>query len=460
MDNKISLNRLERFIPKPDVDGILYVNGSNEFHYSAYNNFNSSGHDNITEGFGVKYDEENQRFIVSPGKKILHEVDGYTFDGKKVEIKHDLPGYKIGRLNGFPPQVITDMIDDDSEEEYTIPEMTSETEPEGKCYASNLTSRAFNAFNSDNDTEYKSEDTDSVVYPITLGYSVEADGNASVRPFYAYIKNGSGLMPSKIILEGSNYKHPYDDGDWETILTITDQPNEAGAGKVHYINTEKYYKAFRLKFPEKIGEQNFITVNHFYIYGSAKGYLKSQRNNYFLVSFDENGILKGYIARSKASVPVFNNRTLYNYYPIDLGEYKIISNIWLDFFSDEVEYYDADLSSDGNKKIVKEGFIEHINSSYKHVIVDYTVENGKVVRYFPREDLPTSYMNRFLIASQDGAIGYKVYSDGWKEQWGNDDNPVFPIAFEHTPCIVKPYNATDITNVGMTSTGDWSVEGY
>ena len=71
-----------------------------------------------------------------------------------------------------------------------------------------------------------------------------------------------------------------------------------------------------------------------------------------------------------------------------------------------------------------------------------------------------SFENHFIIAESLGTIGYRIYSDGWKEQWGNNVNPVFPVAFEDIP-VITTVGATNITTTGMTITaGYWQAEGY
>ena len=86
---------------------------------------------------------------------------------------------------------------------------------------------------------------------------------------------------------------------------------------------------------------------------------------------------------------------------------------------------------------------------------DYEIDS-----YYPKEDLIDSYNHGFVIMEMLGETGYRIYSDGWKEQWGNNANPVFPIAFEEIPVIVER-GATNVTRTGMTiPTQKWKVEGY
>ena len=86
---------------------------------------------------------------------------------------------------------------------------------------------------------------------------------------------------------------------------------------------------------------------------------------------------------------------------------------------------------------------------------DYEIDS-----YYPKEDLNDSYNHGFVLMEMLGETGYRIYSDGWKEQWGNNANPVFPIAFEEIPVIVER-GATNVSKIGMTiPTQKWKVEGY
>ena len=91
----------------------------------------------------------------------------------------------------------------------------------------------------------------------------------------------------------------------------------------------------------------------------------------------------------------------------------------------------------------------------------FKTQLDKSISYFyPKQDLATSYENRFIIAEQLGTTGYRIYSDGWKEQWGISANPTFPVAFDEIPLIVER-GATNVTKTGMTIAEQrWKVEGY
>lgn len=87
-------------------------------------------------------------------------------------------------------------------------------------------------------------------------------------------------------------------------------------------------------------------------------------------------------------------------------------------------------------------------------------DSTSIVRYYPTQDLATSYQNRYIIKEQSGTTGYRIYSDGWKEQWGNLVNPVFPVAFNEIPLSISR-GASAVTRTGMTiAAGYWFAKGY
>ena len=86
--------------------------------------------------------------------------------------------------------------------------------------------------------------------------------------------------------------------------------------------------------------------------------------------------------------------------------------------------------------------------------------NNNTKFFYPKQDLYESFSHGFVISESLGTTGYRLYSDGWKEQWGNLANPTFPIAFDNIPVIVER-GATNVTTTGMTITAqNWKVEGY
>lgn len=95
-----------------------------------------------------------------------------------------------------------------------------------------------------------------------------------------------------------------------------------------------------------------------------------------------------------------------------------------------------------------------------HLIGTFRADTATITHIYPQQDLYDDFSNHFIIAESLGTNGYRVYSDGWKEQWGNGENPTFPIAFENPP-LIATVGATSVTNTGMTiAAGFWQAEGY
>lgn len=86
--------------------------------------------------------------------------------------------------------------------------------------------------------------------------------------------------------------------------------------------------------------------------------------------------------------------------------------------------------------------------------------NKYIQQYFPQQDLSDVFAQNFIINENYNSIGYRVRYDGWKEQWGTNANPIFPIAFDEIP-VYYTNDATNITKTGMTiSEGYWYACGY
>ena len=91
----------------------------------------------------------------------------------------------------------------------------------------------------------------------------------------------------------------------------------------------------------------------------------------------------------------------------------------------------------------------------------FNVNNMNITNYYyPTLTLTEAFSHGNVIAESLETIGYRIYSDGWKIQWGNNANPTFPVAFTNIPQIVER-DATNVTTTGMTITArNWKVEGY
>lgn len=88
--------------------------------------------------------------------------------------------------------------------------------------------------------------------------------------------------------------------------------------------------------------------------------------------------------------------------------------------------------------------------------------DGKFIFVTPKYDMAESYENRFIESEMIGKNGYRVYNDGYKEQWGyasSNSSILFPITFNETPSASA--NASKITQSTMFVTaGYWFAEGY
>ena len=90
----------------------------------------------------------------------------------------------------------------------------------------------------------------------------------------------------------------------------------------------------------------------------------------------------------------------------------------------------------------------------------FNVDGTTITTIFPQYDFVKTFNNHYIIDEYIGTIGYRIYSDGWKEQWGNNVNPTFPIAFDDIPLSIT-VGASNVTKTGMTiAAGFWAVEGY
>ena len=119
-----------------------------------------------------------------------------------------------------------------------------------------------------------------------------------------------------------------------------------------------------------------------------------------------------------------------------------LATMYYDFINDDFIYSDVEPTN-----------------RYK-LIGRFKATSSQLSSYFPTRDLTSSFEHHFVVKEQATTIGYRIYSDGWKEQWGNNANPVFPVAFENIP-LTTTVGATNITTTGMTITaGYWQAEGY
>ena len=393
---------------------------------------------------------------------------------------------------------------DYSEYEYLRPNMTSENYPYGVCWADTLHAnaelapwKAFNGTTTDGNDCYLSIDPSTGLYPMCLYYSISDTNDKWVRPtcFTITNRNNSGAIRpmATFLIQGSQILHPYDDLDWETLVNVdgtnlTHPATNAGVG-TYYVDTEKYYRHFRIKCltanTTVPSGNTMIAIGDWNIKGYTNDVIDvlNPVQKYFLVNVYNKTTDETYdmYVVSRANIPVLDEELeLIDYYPVEykdmfVNDYK--NALFID--AKNAEKIDLTNKSEGEycvymvadnkdyysykiyraQQIAISGNIPQ--SSYVKLVCTFKIgEDGNIVKYYPHDDVVNSYNDRFLIQEQIGSIGYRIYSDGWKEQWGNNANPVFPIAFEEIPVIVER-GATNVTRTGMTiGAGYWSVKGY
>jgi hypothetical protein len=460
MNTKVKLDRLEHYIPSPSNDGLLYVDDNEEkMVFKPLGELNAKfGRDNITAGFNVEYDDVQNKFIISSGQTTVYKRIGYTYDNNGLHIQ--FPMWGLNGVYQFEEQDIATVEKDDSTTIYTIPNMTSNTSPYGKCSHlisdATLSGNVYDIFNT-NDNEIEAASY-PVISPKAITYMFDANGEIEVKPISIYIRNGSlGFSHvSDFKIQGTKYKHPdnvYVTNDWVDIKDITlTQPAQADKAMSYTFNTNEYYKGFRFLF-----NASKLSFHRVQLTGITKNEIgNNTKNKYFLCHILRNGVEKNIFVASYNDIPVFDNDTLIDFLPINTTRYMVND------FDNQVYYetngnsvYTPDLTEDGKTEVIITP-----DGIHSRELFEYTVDNGNIISYYPKTDLATSYVNRFIIAEQQGAMGYKIYSDGWKIQWGNQNNPTFPVAFEDKPLIISPSTATNVTNIGMTCNGNWIVKGY
>ena len=520
MENKVKFNRFERYIPFPKQDGILRVNTTEDgMNYKSIDELNVEyGRENLMCGFKPSF--EGTTLKISKGQLLAHSKLAYNFRILNTEMATLNLYSKISGVKGkhvFSESshlIYTDKHYDEqsyggadySESEYLRPNMTSENYPYGVCWADNVNAdvdsngnqiflpwKAFNGTVSDSNDAYISVNPTTGLLPCCLYYSVSDTNDKWVKPTCFTITNRN--MADKIrpmatfLIQGSQILHPYDDLDWETLVNVdgtnlTYPATNAGVG-TYYVDTDKYYRHFRIKCltinTTVPSGNNMFAIGDWNIKGYTNDVMPilNPVKKYFLLyvhQIDTDEYKEMFIV-SKTDLPVLDdNLEIVDYYPIqasymDINDYK--NAIFIDKKEDdEIDitnylepntqykvYVIANNTNDFTYKVIKSNSIA--TGGPRKLICTYKVdENGNVVKYYPRNDVVNSYNDRFLIQEQIGSIGYRIYSDGWKEQWGNNANPVFPIAFEEMPVIVER-GATNVTRTGMTiEAGYWSVKGY
>ena len=166
------------------------------------------------------------------------------------------------------------------------------------------------------------------------------------------------------------------------------------------------------------------------------------------------------------SIKIVCNNTLGDSFAT-IGRFEIIGNYQgyrlplthYNVFAIGKESYDTDakiiVSADEEPKLPND-------YSYSVKLGCYETDiNNKTSYFYPKQCVSEAFIKGFIISENNNPnLGYRVYSDGWKVQWGTNANPIFPIAFDYTPTIVER-GATNVTRTGMTIKAQkWKVEGY
>ena len=502
--NKVKFNRFEKYIPDAIDNGILTVsNDETCLEYSTLNDFNKKcGRNNLTNGFDISFNENI--FTIGKGQTFLYSKLGYEFNTENttatLNVYNDIWG--VNSIYKFEKNtyIINDINEHYNDEQngcdysvmvYNQPTMASNTAPYGVASSNSPHASAnwspWKAFNrvATGDNCFASADVAGAPFPVNLVYSVSADGSKWVKPKSFYIQNrnvtGAGIAsPLVFTIQGSKVLHPYDDLDWVTLVNVDNvnlkQPTGQAQSNTYTTDTSEYFRHFRLHISSKSTTANYVAVQQFNINGEIKDNiaLLNPAHNYFLVYAKKGEEYQTIFVSSKSNIPQldsslelidycpiysyknindYNNMILYNKTSIDkidISEYLTTNGlykVYLTYSDNEYSYYISLNDKLPNDKVCKK-------------IFEFKVLNNIVYDYYPKKSLNDSYLNRFIIAEQLGTTGYRIYSDGWKEQWGNLANPVFPIAFDEIPLIVER-GATNVTKTGMTiASGNWFAKGY
>ena len=454
--NKVKFNRFERYIPESSENGLLYVSeDENSMVFKNMSNVNvSSGRNNIINGF--KATLNGTVFTFDKGQLLAHVKKAYNLSESNSSITLNLyePIWGIQSDYDFKPQ--TFIIQD-----------------KNKHYNKNNLNGADNSIG----TIRLSPITSNTSFTGIYSYKISTNNDNYIKPTQFIINATSGQMPSSFTIEGSRVLHPYDDLDWTVLTSVTGFTTTG----TYNVNTAEQYRHFRIKLTDLSGTG---AINEWHILGESSDYFTENNYvntyNYFLVkAMKENNEIVDMFIVSKDTIPVldfslnildycpiyeyknindYKNAKFYNKENIDtldVSSYLTLANteyyIWVTIDENDNISYFVSL----NDNIPEHKFCKKI-LKFKTSLNDASI----ISNFYPKNSIAESYKDRFIIAEQFGTTGYRIWSDGWKEQWGNLANPTFPIAFDNIPVIVER-GATNVTTTGMTiEAGYWKVKGY
>ena len=506
--NKVKFNRFEKYIPEPDKDGILTVSSNEEgLEYKPIENLNRNyGRDNLINGF--KLSLNNNVFTIGTGQLLAYTKRAYDFNvqnniasikvsepfwGVLSNEQFDIGEYSFNIENHYTEENLCGA--DYSESVYNIPVMSSNNQPYGVASSNSPHSsndyapwRALSKSTSGSFC-FASADVAGAPFPVTFNYSISANYDKWVKPTSFYIQNrnttGAGIAsPQVFYIQGSKILHPYDDADWETILYVDNvnlvQPTGQNASKTYEVSTSEYYRHFRLYIISKSTTANYVAIQQFNINGITTDIIPilNPIHNYFMIKAKnkETQEIKTGFVTSKSNIPVLDDTLeLLDYYPIkesfmNINDYN--DTVYINKTIEDTVDVSESIVPNTEYRI---WFVENDNE-YTYVVesdnqIPYnkrcrllgkfkTNEDNIIINYYPRNEISKLFEDRFIIAEQLGTTGYRIYSDGYKEQWGNLVNPIFPIAFDNIPVDVER-GATALSKTGMTlAAGYWTVKGY
>lgn len=177
-------------------------------------------------------------------------------------------------------------------------------------------------------------------------------------------------------------------------------------------------------------------------------------------------------------VEVNDSRPINQINPFVLGNYGQIyfpGEIDLDKDTCFIKYLDNNECFWKGREEIKESYVycnaltkqfSLVSTPYSSSVQKYIGKvqycDGEFILVTPTKDLADSFDNRFIVDELNEDNGYRIYNDGYKEEWGyssSNSSVMFPISFNEIPSASD--NATKISQSSMYVTaGYWFAEGY
>lgn len=402
-NNKIKLSRIKDIPALVDNTDKFIISENNEIKYVTKNNFQSIlNSSNIVNEFKI-LSTENSSITFSSGSVISPVVNGkqyiLKFDGGTLDTNINI------NEGGTADKIATKM--------WKQPILTSNNS--SNCIVTtsdinNATYDGWKAFDGTNTGEadcWLSSNASSYHWlQIKIPYEIEA------KQFFIQNRNNASAPSYALIFDilASN-----DGENWDTLVSVDNvntfikNSNSNGIHDYEAKETNKQYSYFRYVCHLPVRADNYSGVGRLEIIGNYKGYrLPDTYYNIFVIGKENEENPEAKIITTTQEYPEMPEGYTYG---VKLGFYK-------------------------------------------------TDENYNTIYCYPKMDLNESFNHGFVVAEQLDTNGYRIYSDGWKVQWGVNANPVFPVAFDNIPVSVER-GATNVTRTGMTiGARYWNVEGY